>query len=72
LDNKALLVIDGVISDNSFDDTNVGDIDNVVVLKGAEATAIYGAKAVNGVILSLQKNIYYAIAKRKKKNSRCN
>ena len=45
-----LYVIDGVPTGglNSFD---TRDIDNVTVLKDASATAIYGSRAANGVIL---------------------
>ncbi|MGN6213046.1 alpha-2-macroglobulin family protein [Parafilimonas sp.] len=51
LDEKALLIIDGVISDKSAEDINAGDIDNIIVLKGSEATTLYGAKAANGAIV---------------------
>jgi len=36
---------------NRIADINPNDIENVEVLKGASASAIYGSKAANGVIL---------------------
>ena len=36
---------------NRIADLNPNDIENVEVLKGASASAIYGSKASNGVIL---------------------
>lgn len=44
-----LVVIDGII--RSFNDISPDDIESVEVLKDAAATAIYGARANNGVIL---------------------
>ncbi len=65
--NQPLYVIDGVPVDNStlgqatewggFDlgdgtsDLNPEDIESVTVLKGASASALYGSRAMNGVIL---------------------
>ncbi|SFP59042.1 TonB-dependent outer membrane receptor, SusC/RagA subfamily, signature region [Parafilimonas terrae] len=65
LNEKALLVIDGVISDKSADDINAEDIDNIIVLKGSEATALYGAKAANGAIVITTKE--FALRNGKKK-----
>jgi len=49
-DNSPLVVIDGVIgADLSL--INPGDIETFDVLKDASATAIYGARGANGVIL---------------------
>lgn len=47
-----LYVIDGVIS-NEFDFNNInpGDIENFQVLKDAAATAVYGTRGGNGVVL---------------------
>lgn len=64
LDKKALLIIDGVISDKSAEDINVGDIDNIIVLKGSEATTLYGAKAANGAIIITTKG--FTLRNRKK------
>jgi len=68
-DNQALMVIDGVPVDNSETGnlnsgpgTNrIADIDpsiisNINILKGAAATALYGSKGANGVIIITTKN----------------
>ncbi len=57
--NDPLIVIDGVIMDNKIMDgatnplntVNPNDIETFTVLKDASATAIYGSRASNGVIL---------------------
>lgn len=46
-----LNVVDGVIFDGTFADLNPNDIQSIDVLKDASATAVYGAKAANGVVL---------------------
>ena len=46
-----LYIVDGVIINGNLSDLNPRDIENVEVLKGAAASAIYGSKASNGVIL---------------------
>jgi iron complex outermembrane receptor protein len=59
LTNEPLFVVDGVPMDNSgvggsrniLDIINPNDIENLVVLKDASATAIYGSRAANGVIM---------------------
>ncbi len=45
-----LVIVDGLIR-NGFNDINQNDIESIDVLKDASATAIYGARAANGVIL---------------------
>lgn len=45
-----LYVVDGVVMDN-IDVMNPNDIKSIEVLKDASATAIYGARGANGVIL---------------------
>lgn len=51
-DNQALIVVDGVPVRNNFLSTlNPNDIDNVTVLKGASAAALYGVDATNGVLV---------------------
>lgn len=45
-----LYVVDGVVMEN-IDFLNPNDIESVEVLKDASATAIYGARGANGVIL---------------------
>lgn len=45
-----LILVDGLVRDG-FDDINQDDIESMEVLKDASSTAIYGARANNGVIL---------------------
>lgn len=47
--NDPIYIIDGIPSDVSF--INTGDIESVEVLKDASATAIYGSRGANGVVL---------------------
>lgn len=56
--NEALLVLDGVPVDDPGYITKINpeDVDNVTVLKGAVAAAIYGSKASNGVIIITTKH----------------
>lgn len=50
--NTPLIVIDGVESDlRALYDIDIFDIETVVTLKDASATALYGEQAANGVIL---------------------
>lgn len=64
--NQPLFVIDGVPIINSYSDVgaysgtdygnssmdiNPSDIENISILKGANAAALYGSRAVNGVVL---------------------
>ena len=46
-----LNVVDGVIFDGTFADLNPNDIASIDILKDASATAVYGARAANGVVL---------------------
>jgi TonB-linked SusC/RagA family outer membrane protein len=48
-DNSPLWIIDGFPGDESI--LNMSDIENIEVLKDASATAIYGSRGANGVIL---------------------
>lgn len=53
-DNTPLFVVDGMIlSDNNanIDFLNPNDIESIEVLKDASATAIYGARGANGVVI---------------------
>lgn len=66
--NQALFVVDGVPYDNSnqslsgsdlgnvASDINPDDIESVTVLKGAAASALYGSRAANGVIVVITKS----------------
>ena len=50
-DNNPLIVLDGIPFMGSLADINPNDIKSVDVLKDASATAIYGSRGANGVIL---------------------
>jgi TonB-dependent starch-binding outer membrane protein SusC len=50
-DNNPLIVLDGIPFMGSLNDINPNDIKSIDVLKDASATAIYGARGANGVIL---------------------
>lgn len=48
---EPIYVIDGVIrSSNDFANINADDIESISVLKDASSTAVYGARAANGII----------------------
>ncbi|HBH49878.1 MAG TPA: TonB-dependent receptor [Bacteroidales bacterium] len=49
-DNSPIYVVDGVIS-NDISFLNAADIESTEILKDASATAIYGSRGSNGVIL---------------------
>jgi TonB-linked SusC/RagA family outer membrane protein len=50
--NQALIVLDGVpISSDFLNSINPNDIENVNILKGASAAALYGNDASNGVLV---------------------
>lgn len=48
---EPLIVLDGVIYSGQMTDINPNDIEQIDVLKDASSTAVYGAKAANGVVL---------------------
>jgi TonB-linked SusC/RagA family outer membrane protein len=48
---KTLVVIDGVPAQTDFWNINPDDIDNINVLKGTAATALYGSLGINGAIM---------------------
>ena len=50
-DNDPLVVLDGIPFAGSIADINPSDIKNVDILKDASATAIYGSRGANGVLL---------------------
>ena len=52
---KAYILVDGFEREN-IDDINIEDIETFTVLKDASATAIYGSKGANGVILITTKH----------------
>ncbi|WKN32341.1 TonB-dependent receptor [Porifericola rhodea] len=49
--SSPLIVLDGAIYYGELSDINPNDIESVDVLKDASSTAVFGAKAANGVIL---------------------
>lgn len=49
--NEPLIVLDGIPFPGSIADINPNDIKSLDILKDASATAIYGARGANGVIL---------------------
>jgi TonB-linked SusC/RagA family outer membrane protein len=50
-DNNPLIVLDGIPFIGSIGDINPDDIKSIEILKDASATAIYGSRGANGVIL---------------------
>lgn len=53
--NNALIVVDGLQGGN-LNSLNPNDIESMEILKDASATAIYGSRGANGVILITTKN----------------
>ena len=49
--NDPLIVVDGIPFEGSVNDINPTDIKSIDVLKDASATAIYGSRGANGVVL---------------------
>ncbi len=47
--SDALTIVDGI--ERSFSSLDPNDIENITILKDAAATAVYGARAANGVVL---------------------
>jgi TonB-linked SusC/RagA family outer membrane protein len=54
-DNNPLVVLDGIPFAGSIGDINPNDIKSVDILKDASATAIYGSRGANGVIMVTSK-----------------
>ncbi|MDR1882909.1 MAG: TonB-dependent receptor [Prevotella sp.] len=50
-DNDPIVVLDGIPFAGSIGDINPNDIKSIDILKDASATAIYGSRGANGVIL---------------------
>lgn len=50
-DSSPLVVIDGVPTDLNLNAINQNDVESIDILKDASATAIYGSRGANGVIL---------------------
>lgn len=49
--SSPLIVLDGVIYQGGMEDINPNDIESIDVLKDASSSAVYGARASNGVII---------------------
>lgn len=49
--NSPLYIVDGMPFDGSISDINPNDVESMSVLKDAAASAIYGARGANGVVL---------------------
>jgi TonB-linked SusC/RagA family outer membrane protein len=49
--NDPLYVIDGIPTTSSINSFSPGDIESIQIIKDASASAIYGARAANGVVL---------------------
>ncbi len=45
-----LVIIDGVITDNTMADIDALDVESIEIVKGAAAASLYGSRASNGVI----------------------
>jgi TonB-dependent SusC/RagA subfamily outer membrane receptor len=54
--NRPLILVNGVIYEGEIEDLNKDDIASMNVLKDASATAIYGSRASNGVIMVTTRN----------------
>jgi len=55
--NDPLYVVDGIaLSSIGLADLNIGDIESMEVLKDASATAVYGSRGANGVIIITTKS----------------
>ncbi len=50
-DNAPLYVLDGAPYEGVISNINPEDIDNISILKDASATALYGARGANGVVM---------------------
>jgi TonB-linked SusC/RagA family outer membrane protein len=59
--SNALILVDGI--EQRIDDINPDDIETISILKDASATAIYGSRAANGVVLVTTKRGGYGKAK---------
>ena len=55
-DNDPLYVVDGVIGAYGAAELNPSDVQSIEILKDASATAIYGARGANGVVLITTKS----------------
>lgn len=49
--NEPLYVLDGVPYSGNIENINPDDVENISILKDASATALYGSRAANGVVM---------------------
>jgi len=49
--SNPLVIVDGVIIEGGLGDINTDDIESIEVVKGAAASALYGSRAGNGVVV---------------------
>lgn len=55
--NEPLYILDGkILNTKEFSKINPNDIESIKILKGIEATSVYGNKAINGVVVIETKN----------------
>ncbi len=54
--NDPLYIVDGIPVENGLDNISPNDIENMSILKDASASAIYGSRATNGVVLITTKS----------------
>ena len=59
--NDPLIVLDGIPFEGNLSDINPDEISNISVLKDASATAIYGSRAANGVVIITTKSYFSGI-----------
>ena len=50
-EEKSIVIIDGVIYKGDVSKINIGNVTEAMLLKGADATSLYGAEAANGVLI---------------------
>jgi TonB-linked SusC/RagA family outer membrane protein len=55
-DTQPLYIVDGFQMENGLQNVDINDIESIDVMKDASATAIYGARGSNGVILITTKS----------------
>ena len=53
--SNPMILVDGVIMQGSLSDINVDDVESMEVVKGAAASALYGSRAANGVVVIITK-----------------
>jgi len=61
--NSPLIVVDGLPLNGGLNQVNMNDIETVQVLKDASATAIYGARGANGVVILTTKRGTQGVSK---------